>query len=186
MQNHGTHTLDKFTQADFILNTRSTVSCCRIMDAALKELTKLEKYTDSNSSSIHHALNSLLQALQDGKAALLAGQSSEDCLEQLATAVEAKKKEIDERQKELYTILSRLGKALDKVLHETITCGIPALTPWNIVLEISNTATILPRAFLFYFVNSCTRTDYCVALSEDRSIRSSRNFSVCPSPSYLI
>jgi hypothetical protein len=85
------------------------------MDAALRELTKLEKYTDSNSSSIHHALNSLLQALQDGKAALLAGQSSEDCLEQLATAVEAKKKEIDERQKELYTILSRLGKALDKV-----------------------------------------------------------------------
>jgi DNA repair exonuclease SbcCD ATPase subunit len=116
------------------------------MDAALKELTKLEKYTDSNSrdSSIHHALDSLLQALQDGKAALLAGQSSEDCLEQLATAVEVKKKEIDERQKELYTVLSRLGKALDKVFHEIITCGILALTPWNIVLEISNTATILP------------------------------------------
>ncbi len=122
------------------------MSCCRIMDAALKELTKLEKYTDSNSRdpSIHHALNSLLQALQDGKAALLAGQSSEDCLEQLATAVEVKKKEIDERQKEIYNVLSRLGKALDKVFHETTTCGISALTPWNIALEISDTATILP------------------------------------------
>lgn len=98
-----------------------TLFYCRNMDAALKELTKLEKFTDPNSKdpSIHHALNNLLQVLADGKAALLNGKCSDDCFKQLATAVDMKKKEIDERQKEIYNILSRLGKALDKVFHRT-------------------------------------------------------------------
>jgi hypothetical protein len=87
------------------------------MDAALKELTKLEKATDSNGEgpSVNQSLDSLLQTLHDAKASFLAGRSSEESLKQLAFVVEAKKKEIDERQKEIYNILSRLGKALDKV-----------------------------------------------------------------------
>lgn len=87
------------------------------MDAALKELTKLEKATDANGkgSSVNQSLDSLLQTLYDAKASFLAGRCSEDFLKQLAFTVEAKKKEIDERQKEIYNILSRLGKALDKV-----------------------------------------------------------------------
>jgi len=87
------------------------------MDAALKELTKLEKATDPNGkgSSVNQSLDSLLQSLHDAKASFLAGRCSEDFLKQLAFTVDAKKKEIDDRQKEIYNILSRLGKALDKV-----------------------------------------------------------------------
>lgn len=86
------------------------------MDAALKELTKLEKATDPNGkTSINQSLDSLLQTLHDAKASFLAGHCSEDFLKQLAFMVEAKKKEVDERQKEIYNILSRFWKALDKV-----------------------------------------------------------------------
>ena len=87
------------------------------MDAALKELTKLEKATDSNGKgpSVNQSLDSLLQTLHDAKASYLAGHCSEDSLKQLAFTVEAKKKEVDERQKEIYNILSRLGRSLDKV-----------------------------------------------------------------------
>ena len=85
-----------------------------IMDPALKELTKLEKATDSNGKgpSINQSLDSLLESLHDAKSSFLTGRFGE---KQLAFLVEAKKKEIDERQKEIYNILSRLGKALDKV-----------------------------------------------------------------------
>ena len=87
------------------------------MDTALKELTKLEKVTAPNNKgpSINQSIDSLLQALQDAKAAVFAGHCTDDYLKQLALTVETKKKEIDERQKEIYNILSRLGKALDKV-----------------------------------------------------------------------
>lgn len=87
------------------------------MDASLKELTKLEKLTAANGRgpSIGQSLESLLKALHDARAAFVAGNCSEEDLKQLALIVEAKKKEIDERQKEVYSALSRLGKALDKV-----------------------------------------------------------------------
>lgn len=87
------------------------------MDAPLKELTKLEKLTATNGKgpSISQSLDSLLKALHDARAAFVAGKCDGVYLRQLAVAVEAKKKEIDERQKEVYSALSRLGKALDKV-----------------------------------------------------------------------
>lgn len=87
------------------------------MDAPLKELTKLEKLTATNGKgpSISQSLDSLLKALHDARAAFIAGECDGVYLRQLAVAVEAKKKEIDERQKEVYSALSRLGKALDKV-----------------------------------------------------------------------
>ncbi|KAF8959038.1 CTLH/CRA C-terminal to lish motif domain-containing protein [Flammula alnicola] len=86
------------------------------MDALLKELTKLEKLTAANSKgpSIGQSLDSLLQSLHQAKEDFLLGNCSEEYIRQLAQTVEAKKKEVDERQKEVYSVLSRLGKALDK------------------------------------------------------------------------
>lgn len=90
------------------------------MEGPLKELARLEKLTDSvstkgKSSSISDSLDSLLQSLLDVKDRLEAGTETEDTFGRLALTVEAKKKEVDERLKEVYSSLSRLGKALDKV-----------------------------------------------------------------------
>ncbi|KAJ3515806.1 hypothetical protein NLJ89_g1521 [Agrocybe chaxingu] len=86
------------------------------MDASLKELTKLEKLTAASARgpSIGESLDSLLESLREARSAFLAGNCSEECLKQLAQTVESKKKEVDERQKEVYNVLARLGKALDK------------------------------------------------------------------------
>jgi hypothetical protein len=92
------------------------------MDATLKELEKLEKLVSdgpstgkSKTPAIQDSLNSLLQALHVQKKRFEAGLASEAELATLARTVEARKKEIDERQKEIYNSLTRYGKALDKV-----------------------------------------------------------------------
>ena len=93
------------------------------MDVALKELDKLQYLTSdtpstgkSKAPAIQDSLNSLLQTLHAHKNQLEAGGfSSETELATLAKAVELRKKEIDERQKEIYNSLARYGKALDKV-----------------------------------------------------------------------
>lgn len=90
------------------------------MECPLKELAKLEKLTDNfsvkrKSSSISDSLDSLLQSLLDVKDRLEAGTETDDTFGQLALTVEARKKEVDERLKEIYSSLSRLGKAFDKV-----------------------------------------------------------------------
>ncbi|KAF9532932.1 ubiquitin-protein ligase E3 [Crepidotus variabilis] len=86
------------------------------MDASLKELTKLEKLTASNGKgpSIDQSIDSLLATLKEARASFVSGGCSAAYLKELAKSVEAKKKEIDDRQKEIYNVLSRLGKALDK------------------------------------------------------------------------
>ncbi|KAF9480118.1 hypothetical protein BDN70DRAFT_878003 [Pholiota conissans] len=86
------------------------------MDPLLKELTKLEKLTAANTKgpSIAQSLDSLLKALHQAKEDFLLGNCSEEYIKQLSQTVETKKKEVDERQKEIYAVLSRLGKALDK------------------------------------------------------------------------
>ncbi|CAA7271745.1 unnamed protein product [Cyclocybe aegerita] len=86
------------------------------MDAPLKELTKLEKLTAANARgpSIGRSLDSLLESLREARSAFLAGNCSEEHFKQLAQTIESKKKEVDERQKEVYNVLARLGKALDK------------------------------------------------------------------------
>ncbi|KAF4615281.1 hypothetical protein D9613_003017 [Agrocybe pediades] len=86
------------------------------MDALLKELTKLEKATTANGKgpTIAQSLDSLLAMLHQAKEAFLSGRGTQQDLVALAKAVEAKKKEVDDRQKEVYSVLSRLGKALDK------------------------------------------------------------------------
>lgn len=91
------------------------------MDAALKELTKLEKLTTASSgrggsSNTQASLDTLLQSLHAARDALATGgECSEASVRQLAQTVDAKKKEVDDRQKEVYSVLARLGKALDKV-----------------------------------------------------------------------
>ena len=91
-----------------------------VMEAALKELEKLQKLTSDEPSTskrpvIQESLNSLLQTLHAQKKRLEAGLASEAELTTLARTVEARKKEVDERQKELCNSLARYGKALDKV-----------------------------------------------------------------------
>jgi hypothetical protein len=83
------------------------------MDGTLKELTKLENLT-SKSSTIADSLGSLIRSLNEVKAAYNSGAVDEDTLKQLVQAVESHKKEVDDRQKEAYASISRLGKALDK------------------------------------------------------------------------
>lgn len=96
------------------------------MDAVLKELDKLQKLTSdepstskSKTPAIQGSLNSLLQTLQIQKKRLEAGLATEADLTILAQTVEARKREIDERQKEIYNSLARYSKALDKVCWES-------------------------------------------------------------------
>ncbi|KAI0316687.1 CTLH/CRA C-terminal to lish motif domain-containing protein [Amylostereum chailletii] len=90
------------------------------MDGALKELDKIVRLTSSSlaapgkSRPVNTSLDSLLQTLQDYKNRLQAGALSESELQELPKIVDARKKEVDDRQKELYGALAKYGKALDK------------------------------------------------------------------------
>lgn len=91
------------------------------MEGPLKELARLEKLTATASAkgkspSIADSLDSLLQSLREAKDLIEAGAPVEEQLPLLAQAVETRKKEIDDRQKEVYSSISKFGKALDKVV----------------------------------------------------------------------
>jgi hypothetical protein len=88
------------------------------MDAALKELARLEKLTadgKAKSPSIDQTLDALLATLQAEREKIHSGGVSSETFEGLATKVETLKKDLDERQKEVYNSISRYGKVLDKV-----------------------------------------------------------------------
>lgn len=107
------------------------------MDTAIKELQKLQKLTEfepaklkttisvlsaaslANKSKVTtgvvDSLDGLLASLRDVKERLEAGSASEDDILAISTTIEERKKEIDDRQKEAYATLGRIGKALDKV-----------------------------------------------------------------------
>ena len=91
------------------------------MEPSLKELGKLEKLVSSTgsskgkSASIESSLDSLLQSLQETKEGILSGSTSTDTFSTLQKKVETTKKDVDERQKEVYNSLARFGKTLDKV-----------------------------------------------------------------------
>lgn len=93
-----------------------------LMDGPLlKELTKLETLTAQSSGkgkgvSVVESLDSLLQTLYQAKAQ---GTLSVDAVGQLVNTVNARKKDIDDRQKEVYSSIARIGKALDKVNYQT-------------------------------------------------------------------
>ena len=91
------------------------------MDGPLKELAKLEKLAaggpvgKGKGPSIDQSLDGLLAALLDARQRFQTGTGSQATLVALAKTAEDKKKEIDERQKELYNVAAKVGKALDKV-----------------------------------------------------------------------
>jgi len=88
------------------------------MDAAIKELAKLGKLTadgKAKSPPIDQTLDALLATLRAEREGVESGGSSAEALEGLATKVENLKKDLDDRQKEIYNSISRYGKALDKV-----------------------------------------------------------------------
>lgn len=91
------------------------------MDAPLKELAKLEKLASSSSSTkgkspcMSDSLESLLRSLHETKEHIQAGNASQETYLDLASKVDSTKKDVDERQKEVYNSLAKFGKALDKV-----------------------------------------------------------------------
>lgn len=120
------------------------------MEGPLKELAKLEKLTalSGKTPSISDSLDALLLSLQTAKKHVADFDIDEDTMRLLAHTVEVKKKEVDERQKEVYSSVSRLGKALDKV--STITLGVSQytddLTPRNSPLLCPHILTFsIPR-----------------------------------------
>ncbi|KAI6028355.1 CTLH/CRA C-terminal to lish motif domain-containing protein [Pisolithus orientalis] len=99
------------------------------MDVPVKELAKLRAVTEGTSKgknpSIEGSLDSLLQTLYQVKDKMETEPVTEDTLALIAQTVEAKKKEIDEKQKEIYNAIVRLGKTLDK----TFTQPLPSYDP---------------------------------------------------------
>ena len=87
------------------------------MEIPSKELAKLERLTAAggNPPSIPDSLDTLLFSLQEVRLRLSDLAADEVTLRNLVQSVESRKKEVDERQKEVYSSISRLGKALDKV-----------------------------------------------------------------------
>jgi len=81
-------------------------------------LTKLENLTATNgkSPSIIDSLDSLLSSLHQAKETFLATGTNctEEQLNQLTQTIESKKKDVEERQREVYAVLSRFGRTLDK------------------------------------------------------------------------
>ncbi|THH32103.1 hypothetical protein EUX98_g2081 [Antrodiella citrinella] len=102
------------------------------MDASLKELAKLEKLVSNSngagkgkSLSISDSLDSLLVSLRDAKGRIQSGADSADTYTTLSKTVVSTRKDVDERQKEVYNSLARYGKALDK----RFTVPLPSYSP---------------------------------------------------------
>ena len=88
------------------------------MDAAVKELARLEKLIadgKAKSPPVDQTLDALLATLRAERERVQSGSGSSETFEGLATRVEGLKKDLDDRQKEIYNSISRYGKALDKV-----------------------------------------------------------------------
>ncbi|KAJ7685135.1 CTLH/CRA C-terminal to lish motif domain-containing protein [Mycena polygramma] len=121
------------------------------MDGPLKELAKLEKLSAGTSgkgkASISDSLDSLLKSLRETKEAIQPGVVSPDALRQLSETVDLRKKEVDERQKEIYTSISRLGKALDK----KFTANLPSYPE---VFTSTTSMTALERTIALHFLRT--------------------------------
>ena len=86
------------------------------MEGPLKELGKLEKLTTARAAqSAADSLDVLLASLYETKKQMEESGLETDPARHLARTVDAQRKEVDERQKEVYSSISRLGKALEKV-----------------------------------------------------------------------
>lgn len=124
------------------------------MDASLKELTKLETLTAANgkSPSIIDSLDSLLGSLREAKEEFLAGNCTVEQLNQLTQTIESKKREVEDRQKEVYSALSRLGRTLDRVSKILMLSLETDTSP----IEISNAIAFIPRFVLLCVFCYCS------------------------------
>ena len=152
------------------------------MEALLKELGKLEKLTENGSGklkspSISDSLESLLQSLRDTKDRLEAGTETQVTLSQLASTVEQRKKEVDDRQKEIYSSLSRFGKALDKVLFMHSFLDIHKS---EFVIEIHHLITFLLAALHFSIISNRVRENHRNPFPSDGPIRDRGDFHHSP------
>ncbi|KAF8326027.1 CTLH/CRA C-terminal to lish motif domain-containing protein [Cantharellus anzutake] len=128
-------------------------------DAILKELDKLEYLfhgsseapkvvsVKSKSSSIPKSLDGLLAALGDAKRQLASGVSSDVVKDSLGKAVEARKKDMDERLKEVYNSLGRIGKSLDKRFPE-------ALPKYPVLFNTPEATRALNRVVALHFIRN--------------------------------
>ncbi|KAK2466960.1 hypothetical protein APHAL10511_001218 [Amanita phalloides] len=118
------------------------------MDAPLKEVAKIEKLPSKGKFyPAHESLDSLLSSLDEARSQILAGNADEQTFVHLASLVDARKKEIDDRQKELYSALSRLGKALDKKFPNP-------LPSYSNLFSSSESVTALERTIALHFLRT--------------------------------
>ncbi|KAF5315520.1 hypothetical protein D9611_004651 [Ephemerocybe angulata] len=94
------------------------------MEGPLKELGKLEALTSSKPSkgpSINDSLSSLLTSLKETRDAIAStGAVDSAWVHDLSQTVNARKKEVEDRQKEVYSSMARFGKAWDKKFPTTL------------------------------------------------------------------
>jgi len=115
------------------------------MDVALKELAKLEKLvTDGKAKSppVDQTLDALLAALRAERERVQSGSASSETFEGLATKVEGLKKDLDDRQKEIYNSISRYGKALDKKFQNSLPTFSPLFTSTKASQALDHTVAL--------------------------------------------
>ncbi|KAJ7470712.1 CTLH/CRA C-terminal to lish motif domain-containing protein [Mycena latifolia] len=122
------------------------------MDGPLKELAKLEKLTagasgKGKSPSITDSLDSLLHSLREARNAVQTGPAPSGLFLQLSQTVELKKKEVEDREKEIYTSVSRFGKALDK----KFTAALPS---YPAVFTSPTSVAALERTVALHFLRT--------------------------------
>ncbi|KAI0341728.1 hypothetical protein BDW22DRAFT_1407904 [Trametopsis cervina] len=121
------------------------------MDASLKELAKLEKLASNSPSSkgkspcITDSLDSLLRSLRETKDSIQTGAANETTFSMLSQRVDSTKKDIDDRQKEVYNSLAKFGKTLDKRFTTPLPSYQPLFTSKEAVAALEPT---LARHFL--------------------------------------
>jgi hypothetical protein len=98
-------------------------------DPVLSELERYEALTrfpedtapsKVKTQSISKSLDVLLNQLYEMKRAAEASELPPSALQELPILVDAQKKEIDERQKEIHVSWTKLGKAVDKVSSDSL------------------------------------------------------------------
>ncbi|KAF9510400.1 hypothetical protein BS47DRAFT_1300282 [Hydnum rufescens UP504] len=127
-------------------------------DPILKELDKLEFLFHNASTpalssikvkspSIPSSLDALLSSLTDAKRQLDSGVSPNTVGAQISNAIDGRKKDIDERLKEVYNSLGRIGKTLEKKYPDPLPKYPPLFTS-------PQASAALDRVVALHFVRS--------------------------------
>lgn len=132
-----------------------------MMTELLKEASKVEKLMafdatpsvrppsskKAPSQSIASSLDALLDSLNEFKARIEAGATSAEVVALISRSAEEKKKEIEDRQKEAYNALGKLGKAIDK----KFTTPLPE---WSPMFTSPASATALDRTVALHLIRT--------------------------------